>query len=96
MLKDPERRRIFDMTGEDNPQGNPGFHHGGGFPGGGFGGINIEDLMRGFGGFGGAGFGGGGRFHQGGHPGGQRQQQQGGRKTYTFSFGGGGPGGMRF
>ncbi len=53
--------------------------------------------MRGFGGgFGGdPGFGNGGRFHQG-HPGGQRQQQQGGRRTYSFSFGGGGPGGMRF
>lgn len=84
------------MTGEDNPQGMPGaggFHPGfGGFGGAG---INIEDLMRGFGGGFGGGFGNGGRFHQGGgHPGGQRRQ--GGQRTYTFSFGGGGPGGMRF
>ncbi len=57
--------------------------------------------MRGFGGFGGGagfgqqrGFGSQGRFHQGGQ---QRQQRQpGGHRTYTFSFGGGGPGGMRF
>lgn len=48
--------------------------------------------MRQFGGFGG-GFGGNGRFHQGG----QGQQQQGGqRRTYTFTMGGGAPGGMRF
>ena len=38
LLKDPERRRIYDMTGEDNPQGDQGFG-GGGFPGGGFGGF---------------------------------------------------------
>lgn len=67
--------------------GGGGFHQG--FPGGG---INIEDIMRQFGGFGG-GFGGNGRFHQGG----QGQQQQGGqRRTYTFTMGGGAPGGMRF
>lgn len=85
------------MTGEDNPQGMPGgqdgFH---GFPGGA--GINIEDLMRGFGGFGGfgepRGFGQQGRFN--GQQQGRQQQQQ-GRKVYTFSFGGGAPGGgMRF
>ena len=89
------------MTGEDNPQGMPGGGHGGfhGFPGGG---INIEDLMRGFGGFGMGGggfgghqgFGGGGRFHQ--QRGGQQQRPGQGQRTYTFSFGGGMPGGMRF
>ena len=81
---------MYDLTGDDNPQAQQfqqgGF--GGGFPGGGFGGINIEDLMRqGF--FGGGGFPGG--HQQQGHPGGQRrqqQQQQQGRQ-YTFSFGGG-------
>jgi len=84
-LKDPERKNMYDMTGDDNPQAqqNHGFPGGGfGFPGGG---INIEDLMRG--GF----FGGGGRQQgQGGagQGGGQRQ------RTYTFSFGGGQ--GMRF
>ena len=93
---------MYDMTGEDNPQGMPGAGHGGfhGFPGGGAG-INIEDLMRGFGmggGFGGPGagaghqrFGGGGRFHQQ-----QRRQQSQGQRTYSFSFGGGMPNGMRF
>ena len=78
------------MTGEDNPQGMPGGGHGGfhGFPGGG---INIEDLMRGFGGH--QGFGGGGRFNQQG----RKQQRPGqGQRTYSFSFGGGMPGGMRF
>lgn len=92
---------MYDLTGEDNPQGMPGAGHGGfhGFPGGA--GINIEDLMRGFGmggGFGGPGAGaGGGRFHQQ-----RRQQSQGqgqGQRTYSFSFGGGGggmPNGMRF
>lgn len=96
LLKDPERKRIYDLTGDEDPQQQQfqqrggGFPGGGfGFPGGGFGGINIEDLMRG-------GFFGG---HPGGHPGaGQRQQQQrqqrGGRATYSFSFGGGE--GMRF
>ena len=59
---------------------------GGGFPGGGFGGINIEDLMR-------QGFFGG---HPGGHPGGHHQGGQQGqrRQTYSFSFDGGE--GMRF
>lgn len=88
------------MTGEDNPQGMPGggFQQGGfhGFPGGG---INIEDIMRQFGGFGGfgggfgepRGFGGNGRFQQGGQ--GQQGRQ---RRTYTFTMGGGAPGGMRF
>lgn len=95
LLKDPERKRIYDLTGDEDPQQQQfqqrggGFPGGFGFPGGGFGGINIEDLMRG-------GFFGG---HPGGHPGaGQRQQQQrqqkGGRATYSFSFGGGE--GMRF
>jgi len=87
-LKDPERRRMYDMTGDDDPQAqqNQGFPGGGfGFPGGG---INIEDLMRGgfFGG--GGGFPGGGHHHQQHQEGGQRQ------RTYTFSFGGGQ--GMRF
>ena len=94
------------MTGEDNPQGMPG----GGFQHGGFNGgmgINIEDLMRGFGGFGmGGGFGEPQGFGEQGRFGGQQRQgqqrQQGGRKTtYSFSFGGGMPGGgmpggMRF
>jgi hypothetical protein len=79
--------------GDEDPQQaqfreqNGGF--GGGFPGGGFGGINIEDLMR-------QGF-----FGGGGHPGfGQQQHQQqrqgqGQRRaTYSFSFGGGE--GMKF
>lgn len=85
---------MYDMTGEDNPQGMPGggFQQGGfhgGFPGGG---IDIEDLMRGFGGFG---MGGGYREPRGHQR--QGRQQQGGRKTtYSFSFGGGMPGGMRF
>lgn len=91
LLKDPERKRIYDMTGSDDPnQGMGGGHgfgggFGGGFPGGGFG-INLDDILNmGFGGFGGA----GGR--QGGRQGGGRQQ------TYTFTFGGGGgPGGFRF
>ncbi len=91
------------MTGEDNPQGMPGGGHGfHGFPGGG---INIEDIMRGFGGFGlGGGFGGGHQQHHGFGGGGrfhkQQQQQrrpgQGGQRTYSFSFGGGMPGGMHF
>ncbi len=83
------------MTGEDNPQGMPGPGQGGfgGF-GGGMG-INIEDIMRQFGGGFGEqrGPGSGGRFHQGGQQG--RQQQ--GRRTYTFTMGGApGGGGMRF
>lgn len=91
LLKDPERRRIFDMTGDDNPQaqqGGHGFPGGGfGFPGGGFGGIDIEELMR-------QGFfqqghpGGHGHGHGHGHAqGGQRRQQR--QTTYSFSFGGG-------
>lgn len=83
LLKDPERRRMYDLTGDEDAQqqqfqqqrgggfpGGFGFPGGGfGFPGGGFGGgINIEDLLRG--GF----FQQGG--HPGGHPGGQRHQQQ--------------------
>lgn len=83
LLKDPERRRIYDMTGDEDPQqqqfqrgggGFGGFPGGGfGFPGGGFGGgINIEDLMRGgFGGFGGFP---GGDHHQ------QQQRRQGGQQ----------------
>ena len=41
LLKDPERRKMYDMTGDDNPQAAQG--GGFGFPGGGFGnfGINI-------------------------------------------------------
>jgi hypothetical protein len=87
------------MTGDDNPQAQQfqqgGFPGGGfgGFPGGfGFGGIDIEDLMRqGF-------FGGhpGGHQHHG-HPGGHQQGHHGGRQRrqqYTFSFGGGD--GVRF
>ena len=81
------------MTGEDNPQGGQDFGgggFGGGFPGGfGFGGIDIEELMR-------QGFFGGGHPHDHGqhehhghhgHHGGQRRQR--GHTTYTFSFGGG-------
>lgn len=82
LLKDPERRKMYDMTGSDDPQqagmGGGGFG-GGGFPGG-FG-INMEDLLN-------MGFGGGGR--RAGAGGGRRQQ---GGRTYTFSFGGGQPGG---
>ena len=77
LLKDPQRRRMYDMTGDDNPQA--GGHQGGGFgfpQGGGFG-INIEDLMRMGMGMGGA------RPGQGGQGG------QGGQRTYSFSFGGG-------
>ena len=87
LLKDPERRRMYDLTGDEDPTAQQQQHHGfGGFPGGfGFpgGGINIEDLMR-------------GGFFGGGHPGGQRGQQQQQRRhtTYTFSFGGNQ--GMRF
>ncbi len=89
LLKDPERRRMYDMTGEDDPQQQQ-FQQGGGFPGGfggfGGGGINIEDLMRsGF-------FGGHPGGHPGGHQGGRQGQQR--QRTYTFSFGGGN--GMRF
>lgn len=83
LLKDPERKRLYDLTGDDNPQQQQ-FQQGGGFPGG-FGGINIEDLMRqGF-------FGGHPGGHHGGHPGGQQRDR---KQTYTFSFGGGN--GMRF
>ena len=101
LLKDPERKRIYDMTGEDDPQGqqfNQQHGFGGGFPGGGFGfeGINIEDLMnQGF--FGGGHHGGHqqhghhGHHDHHGHQGGGRRQRQ---ATYTFSFGGGD--GMRF
>ena len=73
-----------------------GGFHGGGFPGGAGFGINIEDLMRGFGGggFPGGGFGQQRGFGQQGQ--GQRQQQRGGQRTYSFSFGGGAPEGMRF
>ena len=86
LLKDPERRNMYDMTGTDDPQaqqqqgfGGGGFGgggFGGGFGGGGFGGLDIEDLMR-------QGF-----FQQGG------QQQRGGGgggggQRHTFSFGGG-------
>ncbi len=91
---------MYDMTGDDNPQGMPGGGFQGGFQGFPGAGINIEDLMRGFGGFGGMGggfgeprgFGGQGRF-QGGAGGQQKGRRQ---QTYTFSFGGGMPGGMRF
>jgi DnaJ-class molecular chaperone len=76
---------MYDMTGSDDPQG---MNIGG--PGG-FG-MGMEDLFNmGFGG----GFGGfGGGAHGGGRSGGHRQR--GGQRTYTFSFGGGGPGGFRF
>ena len=75
---------MYDLTGDEDPSAQQQQHHGfGGFPGGGFGfgGIDIEDLMR-------QGFFGG---HPGGH-GHHQQQHQGGRRrqtTYTFSFGGG-------
>ena len=50
LLKDKERKQMYDMTGDDNPQqgGGGGFPggFGGGFPGGGFpgggGGFNIN------------------------------------------------------
>ena len=83
------------MTGTDDPNGGMGMGGGpgfGGFGGFGGGGINLDDILNmGFGGFGG-GFGGGGRQQrQGG------ARPQGGQRTYTFSFGGGGgPGGFRF
>jgi len=94
LLKDDDRRRIYDQTGEDNPrkfrnnvegqpQGNPFGSGGFGFPGGGFPGgfgINIEDLLRGMGGAGGA-------------AGGARA---GGSRQFSFSFGGGAGQGMRF
>ncbi len=44
LLKDPERRRMYDLTGDEDPTAQAQQHHGfgGGFPGGfGFGGINI-------------------------------------------------------
>ena len=91
---------MYDMTGDDNPQAQQfqqGGFGGGGFPGGfGFGGINIEDLMRQgfFGGHPGGQHGHHGRHgHHHGHPGGGQRRQQGGH-TYTFSFGGGD--GVRF
>jgi DnaJ-class molecular chaperone len=86
LLKDPERKQRYDLTGSDDPQdmnmGGSGF------------GMNMEDLFNmGFGG----GFGGfGGRAGGGRRPGGQGQRQRGGQRTFTFSFGGGGPGGYRF
>ena len=97
LLKDPERRRVYDQTGGDNAQeyqqqqgfrqgGGFGFPGGGfGFPGGGagFGGINMEDLLRGQ--FGGAGFGG---FQQGGHPGFQQGHPRKGRKGRKRQAGG--------
>ena len=81
VLSDPDKRKQYDLGGEDlvnnGGQGGGGFH-GGGFPGGGFGGfsggggnINMEDLFNTFFG-GGGGFGGarGGRGRGGGkgHP----------------------------
>ncbi len=81
------------MTGEDNPQGMPNGGNGFGGFGGGMG-INIEDIMRQFGGGFGEprGFGGGSRF-----AGQQQGRQQQGRRTYTFTMGGApGGGGMRF
>jgi molecular chaperone DnaJ len=77
LLKDPQRKRMYDLTGDEDPmaqqqQQHQGFGNFGGFPGGG---INIEDLMR-------AG------FFGGGHPGqGQGGQQRRGHTTYTFNFG---------
>ena len=76
---------MYDLTGDDNPQ-QQGMG-GGGFNMGGMG-INIEDLMGGFG-FGGGGFGGGQQRRGGQQRGGQR-----GGATYTFTFNGGD--GMRF
>lgn len=76
LLKDPNRRRTYDMTGDESPQGqqfNQG--HGFGFPSGG---INIEDLIR---------MGMGGRM--GGGQQGRQGGGQGGQRTYSFSFGGG-------
>lgn len=72
LLKDPTRRRNYDLTGDDEPQ-QQGF--GGGGSGDDF--ITIEDLMRAgmFGGFGGGGFGGQQR--------GQRRQQY----TFSFGGG---------
>ena len=63
LLKDPERRRMYDMTGSDDPQ-QAGMG-GGGFPGG-FG-MNMDDLFNM--GFGGGGARGGRR--QGGRAGGR-------------------------
>lgn len=85
LLKDPERKRMYDLTGDEDPAGHQQQHHGfGGFPGGG---INIEDLMR-------AGFFGGHPGGHHGHHGHQGGQQRRGHTTYTFSFGGNQ--GMRF
>nr|VVW87914.1 unnamed protein product [Nymphaea colorata] len=40
LLKDPERRRMYDLTGDEDPTGQQQQHHGfGGFPGGG---INMK------------------------------------------------------
>jgi len=79
VLGDADKRELYDEFGEDstrpgfdaekarhfkNAAGFGGFGGGGGFPGGGgMGGVDLEDLLRGFagggGGFGGGGFGGG-------------------------------------
>lgn len=51
VLSDPEKREQYDQFGRGGPP--PGFGHGwSDTSGGGFGGVNIEDILRGFGGFG--------------------------------------------
>lgn len=45
LLKDPQRKKIYDMTGDDNPQGGAGGfqqHSGFGFPGGAGGGFGFN------------------------------------------------------
>ena len=71
LLKDAEKRRMYDMTGDVNPQtqGGGGFN----FPGGAGGfGINIEDLMR---------------MGMGGMGGGQQRQQGQRQYTFNFGGG---------
>lgn len=65
LLKDPEKKRIYDQSGGEDPHD---LHQGGGFGFSGGYGINMEDIMRGQG-FGGFQQGRPGGFQQG-HPGG--------------------------
>lgn len=61
VLKDEDKRRIYDQYGENGLNGGgAGGFGGGGFGGGGFSDI-FDDLFRGFGGGGASGFGGGAR-----------------------------------